>query len=761
MKIKKMNHVYRFIIYRRIWILLVAMVFVLLAALNVKNLKIVLEPDKLLPPNHEYTIGSRLITKEFGLKYTMVVALSKASGAFSAADLNRLALVTRQLSAVPGVIKSSVTSLTSDKVRRLEGQDQSLEVKRIYTRGKTLEELAPALQADGFYKQLLMSPDHRFLYILLECESPAKGFRELIGKLFEVLDTVKPSMQYASTGFIPMMAAIEGYSDRVAVLLAVALVIVAALLYFRTGSLQGAILPVTTGLTAVFLTLGIMGYFGVPIDVFNAITPVLILAVIAGHSTQILSTFTANLKATGLKTVDQATSHHYLVATMVELSPVLVAAGLAAAAGFWSLMVFSIQSVWTFGLMAGTAIAIGVTLELTVVPALRACLKPPDLGKPLSIVSRWLDDVAAWCASKVMHRTRAVIVFFGCLLAAAIYLSTQVVVENSNKANIASSEPIQIDDRTINAQFPGTNSLYVVLDSGLVDGVKEPAFLERLDKIAALAQLDPSVGRAVSYADHIKRLHTAMFPGTGTLPSDRKELIDEINLYELGSSPKDFSQFVDSDFRKATVIIFMKEDSSGAMKRLAGRIKALQEKQFSGLAIYFGGSVAEATAITEQLVHDKLLNMAQVVGVVAFIALLTFRSILFSVLVVLPLIVSVFVNFGLMALFGIPLNIPTALCAAMVVGLGADYSIYFLMKYRRELAKSSHIDVAVHASILSAGSICLGVAVLIALGYSVLITSYAFLPHRWIGMLVVSAMLVSALTTITLVPALVKRFQIA
>jgi uncharacterized protein len=750
-----------FVIRRRIWVLLTAMVCLLLAAFNIKNLQIVLEPDKLLPPNHEYTIGSRLITKEFGLKYTMVVALSKATGDFSADDLDRLALVTRQLSAVPGVIKSSVTSLTSDKVRRLEGEEQSLEVKRIYTRGKTLADLAPALQADSFYKQLLMSPDQRYLYILLECESPEKGFRQLKGKLFDVLNTVQPGMQYASTGFIPMMAAIEGYSDRVAVLLVVALLIIATLLYFRTGSLQGAVLPVLTGLTAVFLTLGTMGYFGVPIDVFNAITPVLILAVIAGHSTQILSTFTANLKAAGVQAVHQATAHRYLVATMVELSPVLLAAGLAAAAGFWSLMVFSIQSVWTFGLMAGTAIAIGVVLELTVVPALRACLKPPDLSKQVSRLSRWLDGVAGWCATKVMRQTQAVIVFFGCLLAVGVFLSTQVVVENSNKANIAPSEPVQIDDRAINTQFPGTNSLYVVLDSGQVDGVKEPAFLEKLDKIAILAQLDASVGRAVSYADHIKRLHKAVFPAAqAALPVLRKELIDEINLYELGSSPKDFSQFVDADFRKATVIIFMKDDSSSSMKRLAGNIRALQAREFGGLALYFGGSVAEAAAITEQLVNDKLLNMLQVLSVVALIAWLTFRSAVFAALVVLPLIMSVFVNFGLMALLGIPLNIPTALCAAMVVGLGADYSIYFLMKYRREVAKSQDVSAAVHASIMSAGSICLGVAVLIALGYSVLITSYAFLPHRWIGMLVVSAMLVSAMTTITLVPALLKRFKV-
>lgn len=739
-----------------LWLAFVALVVLIF---QIKNLKIILDTDKLLPPEHPYTQGSRQITKDFGLKYTLVASLTKKSGPLESSDLEDIARITREVATVPGVIKASVSSLTSPRVRRLEGTGDSLSVQPFYRRGDALPAVAASLNSDSFFRDLLVSSDSTSLYVLIDAEAPPKGFRDLQSGVVKVLGSA-PQLTLAITGFVPMMAAIEDYSDRVAILLTVSMGIIGALLYLRTGSVQGAVLPIATGLTAVLVTLGVMGFTGVPIDVFNAITPVLILAVIAGHSTQILSTYTANLKNAGLSVVDVPTSHQYLVSTMVELAPVLLAAGLAAAAGFWSLMVFSIQSIWTFGLMAGTAIAVGVLLELTVVPALRACLRPPKLDKPATRLSRWLDGIASACATLVRQRSGLLLTAYALVLAASVGLSTKIVVENSNKANIALTEKIQIDDQAINAQFPGTNTLYVMLDTGKPDGVRDPAFIRALDAVGVAAQKDPSVGRTVSYADHIKRLHKAVFPDSSEpLPSTVEQLNDQINLYELGSSPNHFSQFVNSDFSKATVIVLMKDDSSASMKRIADSIKALQANEFSQYKLFFGGSVAEAAAITEQLVRDKLLNMAQVLGVVALIAAITFRSIGFAVLVVLPLVVSVFFNFGLMALLGIPLNIPTALCAAMVVGLGADYGIYFLMKYRRELAKSDNVGDAIHNAINSAGSICLGVAVLIAMGYSVLILSYSFLPHRWIGMLVVSAMLVSAVATITLVPALLLRFS--
>jgi len=217
------------------------------AGMQIKDLQIILDADKLLPPDHPYTQGSRQITKDFGLRYTLVASLSKPNGPLTAADLEDVGRMTRELASVPGVIKATVSSLTSDKVRHIEGTGDMLSVQSFYRRGDALPSIASKLNSDSFFRDLLISRDATSLYVLVGCESPSMGFRELQGNLVKVLGSA-PQLSLAIAGFVPMMAAIENYSDRVAILLCVAMLIIGWLLYLRTGSLQGAVVPIVTGL---------------------------------------------------------------------------------------------------------------------------------------------------------------------------------------------------------------------------------------------------------------------------------------------------------------------------------------------------------------------------------------------------------------------------------------------------------------------------------------------------------------------------------
>lgn len=165
----------------------------------------------------------------------------------------------------------------------------------------------------------------------------------------------------------------------------------------------------------------------------------------------------------------------------------------------------------------------------------------------------------------------------------------------------------------------------------------------------------------------------------------------------------------------------------------------------------------EAVGLSEVMVHDKLLNIAQIIAVVFVVSALVFRSLTAGALVVLPVLFAVLVNFGVMGVTGIPLNIPTALCSAMSVGIGADYAIYLLYRAKQETAQSLPQTIA--NAVRSAGAACLFVALAITLGYSVLMLSYDFYPHVWIGLMVGLAMLVSVLATLIVLPAALMKLQ--
>jgi outer membrane lipoprotein-sorting protein len=129
--------------------------------------------------------------------------------------------------------------------------------------------------------------------------------------------------------------------------------------------------------------------------------------------------------------------------------------------------------------------------------------------------------------------------------------------------------------------------------------------------------------------------------------------------------------------------------------------------------------------------------------------------VLAGLLILVPLTLAVLANFGLMGLTGIRLNIATAVISAMAVGIGADYAIYLISRLREELARGVDERVAFRGALVTAGKAILFVASAVAGGYGVLVFSYGFYIHMWLALLIATAMLVSSLGALTILPSLI------
>src|SRR6185369_16076145 len=103
---------------------------------------------------------------------------------------------------------------------------------------------------------------------------------------------------------------------------------------------------------------------------FNTTTPILILAVAAGHAVQVLKRFYEEYERIG-------DVHAAVIASLVRVAPVMLAAGSVAALSFCSLVTFQTATIRTFGLFTGFGIVSAMIIEMTVIPAVRASLAAP------------------------------------------------------------------------------------------------------------------------------------------------------------------------------------------------------------------------------------------------------------------------------------------------------------------------------------------------------------------------------------------------
>ncbi|HXI20761.1 MAG TPA: outer membrane lipoprotein-sorting protein, partial [Gemmatimonadales bacterium] len=507
--------------------------------------------------------------------------------------------------------------------------------------------------------------------------------------------------------------------------------------------------------------LGAMGAAGVPMDVFNATTPILILAVAAGHAVQILKRYYEEYHrlhdgGMGPREANRAA----VIAAVERVGPVTVTAGAAAAIAFLSLYVFDIRAVRTFGIFSAGGIASALVLELTFIPALRSLLPPPgERERHRERATTIWDRLTGAIADLVTGERRYQIwVGLGALIVIAAVGATRLQVRQQLKREFAPSLPFVRDDQALNARLGGTNGVFLLVEGDQPDAIKDPRVLQGIDSVQRLLEADPEVGKSLSLADFVRRMNRAMHaddPAYDRIPDSRELISQYLLLYSMSGEPGDFDSYVDNDYRSANIWTLAHTSESSWFHGFEQRILPEAQRILGPhVTVSLGGSVAQETALADVMVRSKILNMVQIGVVLLLVSALALRSLAAGWLVIVPMALTVLVNFGVMGWTGIPFNIDNSLTAAMVIGVGADYAIYFIFRLREELGRHPHEADAIRATLLTAGKASLFVASAVTGGYAVLSFSIGFYPHQWMAVLIGAAMAVSCLSTLILVPAL-------
>jgi hypothetical protein len=138
--------------------------------------------------------------------------------------------------------------------------------------------------------------------------------------------------------------------------------------------------------------------------------------------------------------------------------------------------------------------------------------------------------------------------------------------------------------------------------------------------------------------------------------------------------------------------------------------------------------------------------------------MLQFRSILAGLLGMVPMCLTLLINFGVMGAFHIHLEPGTVLIASMVVGVGIDYTIHFMSRTRLELIRQGKPASALDVSLKTAGRAILINAVTVMGGQLVFLAG-DMQPLQIFGVLLAVAMVVSAVSAVTVLPALLMVVQ--
>lgn len=186
-------------------------------------------------------------------------------------------------------------------------------------------------------------------------------------------------------------------------------------------------------------------------------------------------------------------------------------------------------------------------------------------------------------------------------------------------------------------------------------------------------------------------------------------------------------------------------------------IKTALHHNFEG-KVNFGGSVVENHAMREAIQSEIVVILVVSICLVIAIMLIMAKSWLEPFIILMASGVAVFINMGTNAIFGEISYITNAVAAILQLALSADYSIVLLHAYRKarendvssEKAMTSAIKEVIKPVLASSLTTIAG---LLALLFMTMTIGFD------IGIVLMKGIVISALTSLTLLPALLLIFE--
>jgi uncharacterized protein len=268
-------------------------------------LTVIIDPNSIVPRSHPFVATTLKVEEVFGSRYVAVIGITPKNGdVFQTKVLEKVQRITQKLRETPRIVKTNLLSVAARRAKDIRGNAEGMEVKQMMTNVPTTPEgmaaLKDALQRNTAYLNSTVSSDWKTITVLAEVrdakpEEKKKGmggFGFVANKISEIADAERDeTVDIAVTGYPAFLGMIEQVSKRMKWLLYAAIVIIGLIHYEAFRTLQGLILPLITPLAAVEWGKGLMGLADVPLDIFNMSTPILILAVGAGHAVQMLKRY--------------------------------------------------------------------------------------------------------------------------------------------------------------------------------------------------------------------------------------------------------------------------------------------------------------------------------------------------------------------------------------------------------------------------------------------------------------------------------------
>ncbi len=534
-------------------------------------------------------------------------------------------------------------------------------------------------------------------------------------------------------------------------LIGLALLLIAVLLLLFTRTFSDMLLTLTGLIFSIVWVVGAEGWLGPnglsligPPSSLTAMIPVIVISLTVDYAIQAISHYREQ-RIEGLPVVQAVRTglrHVTIPLTLAAVTTIV---------SFLATLFSPIGVISDFGIVAGLGVGLSLIVMLTLIPAGRTIIdrRREARGKLASPrpISNALPGITP--AAELVGRTitRWPAPFIVAIIAVTIglgFAATGLKSEFSIRDILPRGGSVLEDMNTLEAAVGGSTEVGSVLIKAEVTELRTllnlqdltTAFEDDLRRPAVAAGqiqssyyhylrdwIEDSGQPGDKYDPDLASLFREASVGVQLDPDLMQQILDR-----LGAEEPELARFLINDPNGIDTMLLQfsmyTNDSNGA-KMLQEDIEALWQGDDSAVTATSESilGVAVQSQITDRQTEAISTTIAIALGILSVFFWVTLRQPALGIVAVGPIVLVLICVLGTMALLGIPYSLITSIITALSIGIGVDYTIHVIHRYREEFARLRDPEKAAIRTLSTTGSALLGSALTTALGFGVLIAS--------------------------------------
>lgn len=729
----------------RLPIILGSLLITLMSAFLLPRLEISPDLSEYVPDHLENKRHLRELDSIFG-STEMIIVMLQAEDVLREHTLARLSQLKDSLEQVEGIGRC-ITPFDSREIS-MEGGFMRMDPLFEDLNWEAMDlEAFRARVASNQMASRFFSDDFSLVSLLLTKDKKAP--ESIVEEIHRICESVEGEEEVVIGGLPFILYSISGNIRKDMVLLVpLALLLMVGMLYFFFREWKGVILPFLIVSMSILISFGVMALLGWKISLISILMPIMLISIANDYGIHMIARYQELLQGNGSLDMKQISIQIYR-----DLRYPIMVTGLTTIGGILGLLTHSMVPAAQLGVLTAVGIAFALLLSIFFLPALLSYYRLPaalahNRDKKKRWAERWLNRFARW----VSHHPKLILKIAGVATIAGVLGVLLIRVDTNIEGYFLGKSEVRRSTELINEQFGGSQFISILFEGDALD----PDLLRRMEGYEQALAADPVVGSTSSAVTLIKELSKGFYDpdelGYDRLPDSGDEAYQFLEVFAMGGNEEAIEQFMDYEYRYSRIIVSLQDASNRAGKDLKARIQELTEGDPD--LKFIAGNALTKIELADLVVKGQVRSLAFAMVVIFILLSLIFRSPRAGLWAALPLTIAIVILFGIMGYLGISLDIATALLSSIMVGVGVDYTIHFLWRFREERRRGVGHAEAASITLVTAGRGIFFNALSVIIGFLALGISN-FAPLRYFSGLVVISIGSCLICALLLIPAIV------